>query len=126
MKTGRYLFPTILAVALLLATAAPSRAQTPGTVDATYNPNVTGSYVLTTAVQPDGKTIIGGVFTNVGGAAHANIARLNPDGSADGLFSASTNNGVNSVVALADGSILIGRLHRSERHSVQSHRAAQR
>src|SRR5688500_20394696 len=31
-------------------------------------------------VQPDGKIIIGGDFTTIGGAARNRIARLNPDG----------------------------------------------
>jgi hypothetical protein len=36
--------------------------------------------VRTTAVQPDGKTILVGTFTSVLGVARTNIARLNADG----------------------------------------------
>ena len=39
-----------------------------------------------TALQPDGKTIIGGDFTHVGGVARNHLARLNADGSLDTGF----------------------------------------
>ena len=87
-------------------------AQVAGTLDAGYNPNVTGTlpsnYVLTTAVQPDGKTIIGGSFTAVGGASHVRLARLNADGSADASFIGSAGDDVDSVAVQTDGKVLIG------------------
>jgi uncharacterized delta-60 repeat protein len=79
----------------------------PGTLDA-YNPNVSGGSVLATAVQPDGKVIIGGLFTTVGGAAHANLARLHAAGSVDASFTASNDGTVNSVTVQADGKIVLG------------------
>ena len=80
----------------LLATAPPASAQGPGSLDTPFNTAVSGD-VYATAVLPDGKMIIGGSFTTVGGVARANIARLNADGSVDASFTASTNSGVTSV-----------------------------
>ena len=39
--------------------------------------------VCATAVQPDGKIIIGGAFTTYNGVSRNNIARLNANGSLD-------------------------------------------
>ena len=36
--------------------------------------------------QPDGKSIVGGIFESLGGCASRNIARVNPDGSCDPTF----------------------------------------
>lgn len=77
-------------------------------VDAAFNPNVEGGAVLDTVVQPDGKIIVVGTFTTVGGAGHAHIARLNADGSVDTAFQAGADNSVIAVVLQADGKIIIG------------------
>jgi uncharacterized delta-60 repeat protein len=107
MKIIPRLALTIVSAALTLLAAEPVSAQAPGSLDATYDPNA-DSALLSVAVQPDGKTIIGGFFSSVGGAAHAHIARLNADGSVDATFTASTNNNVFSVAVQADGKILLG------------------
>jgi uncharacterized delta-60 repeat protein len=101
----------LLAVALtLLAAVPPAWAETAGTLDPNFNPDVSGgeAVVRSMAMQPDGKIIIGGNFTTVHGAQHTNIARLNADGSVDDTFTASTNYYVNSVAVQADGKILLG------------------
>jgi uncharacterized delta-60 repeat protein len=81
----------------------------PGDLNLSYNPNIVGGggTVFTTAVLQDGRMIIGGSFTTVGGASHANIARLNADGSVDPTFTASANNSVISVAVQADGKLVI-------------------
>ncbi len=56
-----------------------------GSVDANFTPVVNGS-VATVASQPDGKILIGGMFTQVNGVARPYLARLNADGSLDGAF----------------------------------------
>ena len=62
------------------------------------------------ALQPDGKVLIGGVFTSFNSTNRFHIARLNSDGTLDASFS--TGLGANgSVWALAlqtDGKVLIG------------------
>ena len=105
MKTPSLFLALVASIALLAA--PPVGAQVAGTLEA-YNANVTGSAVMTTAVQPDGKMIIGGSFTTVGGAAHRNIARLHADGSVDASFNASADTAVYSVAVQADGKIVLG------------------
>ena len=68
-----------LALALAVLTllfAAPSLHASPGDLDP-LDANLVGNYVLATAVQPDGKIIIGGNFTSVLGVPRSNLARLN-------------------------------------------------
>ena len=43
--------------------------------------------VYALATQPDGKVLVGGYFTMIGGVPRHNLARLNPDGSVDPTFS---------------------------------------
>jgi uncharacterized delta-60 repeat protein len=95
----------ILALFLLCFTAALHAA--PGDLDS-LNSAVVGTNVLDTAVQADGKIIIAGTFTSVGGTARSNIARLNTDGSLDTTFDPRTNGTVRTVAVQADGKILLG------------------
>ena len=53
-----------LTLALLAAPLARSTHAAPGDLD-TLDANIVGDYVLATAVQPDGKTIVGGKFSSV-------------------------------------------------------------
>ena len=76
-----------------------------------FDPNANNS-VLATAVQADGKILIGGFFTtlspNGGPAVTRNrIARLNPDGTLDASFNPNANSGIRSIALQADGKILI-------------------
>ena len=63
-----------------------ARLETDGRLDQTLNLSAVGGYVVATAVQPDGKILIGGNFTTVLGVARNNIARLNTDGTLDTAF----------------------------------------
>ena len=82
----------------------------PGDVDAGFNPNVgaTFSTVNSTAVQPDGRILIGGNFTSVGGVTRNYIARINPDGAVDAGFNPNVGGIVHCSVVLGDGKVLIG------------------
>ncbi len=71
----------IAALVVLAACCAP--AQTPLPDD--FNPGVAGQ-VHALAVQADGKILVGGSFTALGGQARTNLARLNPDGTLDLSF----------------------------------------
>ncbi len=82
--------------------------------DGTLDPNFDLSADATVekiVVQPDGKVLVGGSFTTIGGVPCSRLARLNADGTIDGTF---TNPGLSSVVyAIAvqtDGSIVAGGL----------------
>lgn len=59
------------------------------------------------AVQNDGKVVIWGTFTNVGGTAVNHIARLNADMSLDTSFSPEPNGGIFSVTVQPDGKLLV-------------------
>ena len=83
-----------------------------GSLDAAFNPGA-NSNVLTVAVQPDGKILVGGVFTTLGGGGTGTtprsfIGRLNPDGSLDPAFNPGTNGQVNVIAVEPDGQILVG------------------
>ena len=89
-----------------------ARLETDGRLDQTLNLNMGGpfpsGFVFATAVQPDGKTLIGGQFTTVLGVARSYLARLNTDGTLDTDFNPNANDIVYSIAVLADGKILVG------------------
>ncbi|MCU0780608.1 MAG: Ig-like domain-containing protein [Akkermansiaceae bacterium] len=89
----------------------------PGDVDPLFNPNVYGGgggilapNVIGTALQPDGRVLLGGTnFSQVGGVARSNLARVNADGTLDTAWNPSPTGGiVASLAALEDGRVLIG------------------
>ena len=85
-----------------------ARLETDGRLDRTLIADLnTSSAVTATAVQPDGKILIGGVFTTVSGVARNNIARLNTDGTLDMTFNPNPNNSISSIAVQADGKILV-------------------
>ena len=76
-----------------------------------FNPNVTGlnnGFIDSMAVQVDGRILIGGGFTSIGGQSRANIGRLNPDGTLDTAFHPEANDSVFAIAVQADGKILAG------------------
>jgi Domain of unknown function (DUF4214)/Bacterial Ig-like domain (group 3)/Domain of unknown function (DUF5122) beta-propeller/Divergent InlB B-repeat domain len=70
-----------LALALLAPTIAHAQVPLPGHPDIVLAGN--GGEVFATAVQADGKVVIGGTFSFVNGVSRSNLARLNVDGSLD-------------------------------------------
>src|SRR5437870_2647293 len=65
------------------------------------------------AVQPDGKIIVGGTFSTLGGGGtgtttRKHIGRLTPDGSVDTIFNPGANDIVDALAIQADGKILVG------------------
>ncbi len=82
-----------------------------GLLDQTYNPGVGPNGMVTTmALQPDGKLVIGGVFSTVYGASRNGIARMNANGTVDTTFAPGTGaNGTVKTVALqSNGQVLVG------------------
>jgi uncharacterized delta-60 repeat protein len=99
---------TLGCISLLAASANAG----PGALDPTFAPMVTGGAVYATAVQPDGRILLGGAFAYVNGSsARSHFARLFADGSLDTSFF-NTGSGVSgNVWCLAvqtDGRIVIG------------------
>ena len=90
-----------------------ARLYADGTLDTDFNPDILNGSVNSIAVQAaDGKILIGGLFTTIGGETRNYIAQLNAaDGSLDTGFNANIENGnVGSIALQADGRILIGGL----------------
>ena len=88
-----------------------ARLNANGTNDATFNPGSgANSPVYATAVQPDGKIVIGGNFTVYNGVTVNRIVRVNVDGSVDQTFATGSamNNAVESLALQADGKVLVG------------------
>jgi len=79
----------------------------PGDVETGFNPNANGS-VFSLSIQPDGKIVMGGDFTSVGGTNINYLARLNADGTLVSSFNPSVSNSVFCTAVLADGKIVAG------------------
>jgi uncharacterized delta-60 repeat protein len=88
-----------------------ARLNADGTLDTTFNPAAgTDKEVDALAVQPNGRIVIGGKFTTVGGVERKRIARLKPDGALDTNFDpgAGATWTVFAVTLRPDGRVLIG------------------
>src|SRR5579863_1850924 len=72
---------TVFVLAFLLVTRVFSQ-----TVDL-FDSGING-FAFTSAVQTDGRIVVGGQFTGLGGQSVTNIGRLNADGSLDSTFNA--------------------------------------
>src|SRR5712692_297113 len=108
MRTHKRILRAARWVALALsvpAFALAARAQSP--LPDSFNPGA-NSNVLALAVQADGKILVGGGFTTLGGQTRNYLARLNADGTLDAGFDPGANINVNSLVAQDDGKILVG------------------
>ncbi|MBO9662517.1 hypothetical protein [Dokdonella sp.] len=99
--------PTIL-LRLAFAAAAAFGGSAGATVFAP-NPN---DFVRSILPLPDGDILVGGTFSQIGGAPHNYLARLDEDGNLDasftGIASGGTSYGVMAIVRQPDGKILIG------------------
>ena len=85
-----------------------ARLNADGSVDATFELD-DGGRILTSVTQADGRIVVGGTFTSVGGATHNYLARLNADGTVDPTYNPDFNG---RVYALAyepgSGKTLVG------------------
>jgi uncharacterized delta-60 repeat protein len=61
-------------------------------------------------IQADGRILIGGNFSELGGQTRERIARLNPDGSLDDNFHPVSGGGISSIAQQEDGKIVISGL----------------
>ena len=85
-----------------------ARLESNGLLDRALNPGIVGDLVFSTAVQPDGKILIGGVFTSVLGVGRNRMARLNADGTLDMTFNPNPDADVLAIAVQPDGKILVG------------------
>jgi uncharacterized delta-60 repeat protein len=73
-----------------------------------FDPGANGN-VYALALQPDGRILVGGGFTELGGQTRLRIARLNADGSLDAEFTnPRASASVMSLIVQPDGRILVG------------------
>jgi uncharacterized delta-60 repeat protein len=71
--------------------------------------DVLGDAIYATAALPDGKSLVGGKFSLVGGKVHTNLVRLNPGGAVDSAYGAVVSGGwVASLAVQTDGKVLVG------------------
>ncbi|RYD86600.1 MAG: hypothetical protein EOP50_22170, partial [Sphingobacteriales bacterium] len=93
-----------------------ARLNADGTLDESFDPaGGPNAQVNCIALQPDGKILIGGLFSFYNGTASSYIARINSDGSRDASFSIGTgittpsqSSQVFALAVQADGKILVG------------------
>ena len=90
-----------------------ARLNANGTLDASFNPcsGISNTFnVLAAVMQPDGKVIIAGNFTNVAGAARYYVARVMQNGVLDSSFDCGFVGGANisQVWLQQDGKVIIG------------------
>jgi uncharacterized delta-60 repeat protein len=84
-----------------------ARLNPDGTLDTAFNPNANSS-VRTMAVQADGKILVGGFFSSIGGQIRNRIARLDPVTGLADSFNPNASSFVLSIAVQADGKILVG------------------
>src|SRR6266851_1591525 len=85
------------------------RLNADGTLDTSFNPAPgANSGVYSLAMQADGKILVGGYFTILGGHSRNYLGRLNADGTLDTSFNPDVNFWVNSLAVQGDGKILVG------------------
>lgn len=95
---------------LLVRDGAPLvRLKPDGTADSGFLTPQTDGQVKVAAIQPDGKILIGGSFTQVDFNPRGGVARLNADGSLHSSFNpgAGADGAVRAIVPLAGGKALI-------------------
>ncbi|MFZ1221311.1 MAG: delta-60 repeat domain-containing protein, partial [Chthoniobacterales bacterium] len=87
-----------------------ARLEIDGRLDRTLDVSLAGALedVFATAIQPDGRILIGGGFNTVFGMPRNHIARLNTDGTLDIAFNPNPNGPVFSIAVQADDQILVG------------------
>ena len=96
-----------------------------GSLDSTFNMQGAGfnNSVLNGVLQPDGKLIVCGTFTQFNGNTQNRIARLNSDGTLDATFNPGTgfNMEARALALQADGKILVGGLFESFNGTTRNH-----
>lgn len=87
-----------------------ARLNSNGTFDSSFNVGTgTNNTVYAIAIQPNGKVVAGGFFTNYNGTSRTQIARINTDGTIDNSFAPNIigGGGVFSIRLLPKGKMLL-------------------
>jgi uncharacterized delta-60 repeat protein len=94
---------SIIAALVLAAFTHCGMSQTPDVFDPTVDYDVNAM-----AVQPDGRILLGGYFSNLGGKPCSYLGRLSPTGELDATFSPAVSGGVDCFAVQDDGKLLVG------------------
>ncbi|HWI57952.1 MAG TPA: immunoglobulin domain-containing protein, partial [Bacillota bacterium] len=91
------------------ATGFVYRLNANGTTDTTFvTTGDANGPVASLALQPDGKILVGGLFTYLRSQPRNRLGRLNADGTIDKDFNPNADNSVFALALQADGKILVG------------------
>jgi uncharacterized delta-60 repeat protein len=95
-----------------------ARLNADGSLDSSFQPvtfglsGSIGGFGGALVVQPDGKILVGAMFSRVNGLSHTNIVRFNSDGTLDADFNAQADQygswGLQTLTLQTDGRILVG------------------
>jgi uncharacterized delta-60 repeat protein len=88
-----------------------ARIRSSGALDASFDTSIGANNTVEVVTgQPDGKVLVGGLFTLLNGSTRNFIARLRADGAIDSTFDSSVgaNGSVRAIAVQPDGKILIG------------------
>jgi uncharacterized delta-60 repeat protein len=95
--------------ALLLSVSPNTSSAQSGSVDLSFDPGTgANAFVESAVLQPDGKLLLCGMFTEIDGVPCRYVARLNADGSIDRSFNARPSYWVRYMSLQPDGKIVIG------------------
>ncbi len=88
-----------------------ARLNADGSLDASFDPgDGANDFVAALALTPDGRVLLGGLFTSFDSAVRRRTARLHPDGSLDTSYDpgAGANSSVSAFALQPDGKVLVG------------------
>ncbi|TAG08894.1 MAG: hypothetical protein EAZ42_08870 [Verrucomicrobia bacterium] len=97
-----------------------ARLNSDGTLDLTFDPgDWRCAYITAAALQPDGKILVAGAFSDLSGNLRPDIQRLNANGSVDSTFNATASmaafvtfrlpvSGLNCLAIQPDGKVIVG------------------
>ncbi len=108
---GKVVFGGFFTTFDFITRAYLARVNPDGTLDNSFNFGAgLNNAVLALALQPDGRVVIGGLFTEVYGTPRNSIARVNANGTVDTSFNVGTgaNGAVKAIALQSDGKVLIG------------------
>ena len=81
---------------------------TTGAVDDTFFPDPDGFGIYAIAIDSNSNPILGGLFTDIGGQARNNIAKVNPvTGAADATFNPNADDAVNDLILDSIGNLYV-------------------
>ena len=81
-----------------------------GKIDSSFRTSFSGGLltVYCLAIDQQGRILAGGMFTGIGAQKRSNLARLEQDGSLDGLFQAGSVGSVRCIAVQSTGKIVVG------------------